>query len=436
MNSTTSTKKSLTQKKPPVKLTTINKEKPKYGKTFRMEAKNFFLTFPQTSVSRQDALIKLQEHFSSSLKGAVIAQEKHVDGDTHLHILVFLHHKLRTRSPTYFDFICMKHGNYQTMRDPQKSLRYVSKEDQHLVTFGIVPKEKSPSGESKSNIVAAMIQSGSSLTQVAQALPGYFLLNQEKIRKFQSFCLETKENASVQRHFDRIPTTGINPEQEVIVAWLNTNLFSPREFKQSQLWIYGPANAGKTSLINGLSQYFRVYHIPNGEDFYDFFEDNSYDIAVLDEFRGCDKPITWMNQWLQGSKLTLRKKGSQYVKHHNIPTIVLSNYSPTECYSKSSPGAIATLLSRLDIFFVKDIHFPPKWWSDLNKKPVVLVPDTQRENPRNDPNGKEEAIEISDEEDDEDFTRRVSPRTPPSYNSEYEEDEIDEDDLWNDSPLL
>lgn len=407
----------------------ISKERRPLGKTFRMEAKNFFLTFPQVSTSREAALTALQEHFSSSLKGAVIAQEKHADGDTHLHILVFLNHKLRTRSPTYFDFICMKHGNYQTMRDPQKSLRYVSKEDQQLLSYGIVPTAKSPSGESKSNTVAAMIQSGSSLIQVAQALPGYFLLNQEKIRKFQSFCIETKSNELAQSLNGPIPTTDINPEQEVIVDWLNTNLFSPRKFKQSQLWIYGPANVGKTSLINGLSRYFKIYHIPNGEDFYDFFDNDVYDLAVIDEFRGSDKPMTWLNQWLQGSKFTLRRKGAQYIKTQNIPTIVLSNYSPSECYSKVPPHVLSTLLSRLDILYVQNIHFTDSWWNNLGK-PKVLVRDTPKAL-NEDPNGKDELIEVVDSED-EPATEVSDQNLSKNYWSEDESD--DEWDLSQQTP--
>lgn len=424
---------------PPLKSKTSKVRQP-LGKTFRMEAKNFFLTFPQTDTTREAALTALQEHFSSNLKGASIAQEKHADGDTHLHILVFLHHKLRTRSPTYFDFICMKHGNYQTMRDPQKSLRYCSKEDQQILNYGLVPSIKSPSGESKSNTVAAMIQSGSSLIQVAQALPGYFLLNQEKIRKFQSFCIETKNNELAQSLRVPIPLKDLNAEQEVIVAWLNTNLFSPRKFKQSQLWIYGQANVGKTSLINGLSRYFKVYHIPNGEDFYDFFDNDVYDLAVIDEFRGCDKSITWMNQWLQGSRFTLRKKGAQIMKTQNIPTIVLSNFSPSECYSKVAPAVLSTLLSRLEILYVQNIHFSDYWWDNLGK-PRVLVPDTQAATIA-DPNGKDEAIELSDEEDDRPTEINNNSNLTPLRVNDWSDDdflEVNSDDEWQNysqSPII
>ena len=70
------------------------------------------------------------------------------------------------------------------------------------------------------------------------------------------------------------------------------------------------------------------------EDFYDFYADKDYHLCVLDEFKAT-KTIQFLNLWLQGCTMNIRKKGSQALKVSNIPTIILSNYSLDECYSKT-----------------------------------------------------------------------------------------------------
>jgi len=371
---------------------TTNPPPPK-PKAFRMEAKNFFLTFPQVNVSRALALSNLKTHFSHKLKGAIVAQEHHADGSLHLHILVFLSEKLRTRDSTYFDFVCAKHGSYETIKRVSSALSYVQKEDKEPLIFGDIPSGNSALTRSKSDAAAEMIQSGCSLSQLAKEMPGYFLSNQEKIRKFQSFCIEQKLNESLARLQE--PLRDLDPMGELspIVAWLNTNLFSKRKFKQLQLYLYGPPNSGKTSLILRLSKYFRIYHIPNGEDFYDFFENDKYDLAVLDEFRA-DKTIQWMNAWLQGSEMNIRQKGSQCLKVQNIPTIILSNFTPHEAYSKSTPEKLETLITRIEVIKVTNIHISDQTWEAMIRPPDPDNPDPDPA-PIQTSNDKDEEIDFS-----------------------------------------
>lgn len=52
---------------------------PKLGKN--LQAKNWFLTFPKTDTSKEAALAQLQSKFKESLKGVLICQEQHKDGE-------------------------------------------------------------------------------------------------------------------------------------------------------------------------------------------------------------------------------------------------------------------------------------------------------------------------------------------------------------------
>lgn len=82
-------------------------------------------------------------------------------------------------------------------------------------------------------------------------------------------------------------------------------------------------------------KYAKPYLISTTEEWYCDWQDNVYDFALMDEFKA-NKTIQWLNQWLEGSPMKLKKKGisSGCVKNHNIPTIVLSNYSLEDCYHK------------------------------------------------------------------------------------------------------
>lgn len=107
---------------------------------------------------------------------------------------------------------------------------------------------------------------------------------------------------------------------------------------------------GKTTLIEKLQRWLNVYFIPN-EDFYDAYEDNLYDLCVIDEFKA-NKTIQWLNGFLQGGSFPLRKKGSQYLKRQNLPTIILSNYSLRECYKKVPDDKLETLECRVKTIYV------------------------------------------------------------------------------------
>lgn len=151
------------------------------------------------------------------------------------------------------------------------------------------------------------------------------------------------------------------PELHLLTDWLTRNILTTRNFRQEQLFLSGPPAIGKTTLILQLARFLRIYNIPTDEDFYDDWEDGSYDLAVMDEFKA-NKTVQWLNRWLDGSMMPLKKKGSQYLKRKNIPTIILSNYTLEECYSNALQKdarfyvALQALQSRLTCIVLQE-HF-------------------------------------------------------------------------------
>lgn len=93
------------------------------------------------------------------------------------------------------------------------------------------------------------------------------------------------------------------------------------------------------------------------EDWYDLYSDGDYDLAVMDEFKG-HKPLTWMHEWCQGFMMYLKRRGiSGYIKQKQIPTIIISNYTPQDCYQQAlekHSDALEPLLRRIEVVEVTE----------------------------------------------------------------------------------
>jgi len=177
-----------------------------------------------------------------------------------------------------------------------------------------------------------LIDGGMSLEEVRKHNQGFFLHNKRKIEEYAAYMSVMKKRKEKE---EWVPPdlTGLTDSDLQIGTWLTENIKKHRMFKAPQLFIHGPRNYGKTTLIEYLEKSLSIYHVSLTEDFYDGF-DNDYDLVVIDEFKG-QKTIQWMNEFLQGSPMRLRVKGSQYMKEKNVPVIILSNFPLYSCYPKA-----------------------------------------------------------------------------------------------------
>jgi len=203
-----------------------------------------------------------------------------------------------------------------------------------------------------------------------------FLQNKKKIEDLSSWLAIKAYRESLPLIKFPLSYEGEDAGTRTIVDWLNKNLSSPMPFREPHLYIHGPTKYCKTSLINLLGQFIPIYYMPT-EDFYDFYADKEYHLCVLDEFKAT-KTIQFLNLWLQGCTMNLRKKGSQALKISNIPTIILSNYSLEECYTKTIKSKnsdeppqklvndkLATLLGRLVIV---------ELWNPIEVNKIQITP--------------------------------------------------------------
>lgn len=138
-----------------------------------------------------------------------------------------------------------------------------------------------------------------------------------------------------------------------IGQWIDENLHGkPRPIKTPQLYLWGPPSVGKSTLILTLAKFKSVYVAPQDEDFYDHFDERYTDLVVFDEFKGKQKSLQWMNSFLDGSEVSIRKKGLQSIKTKNLPVLVASNFPPMKAYEQASARgspAFVAFMTRLRV---------------------------------------------------------------------------------------
>lgn len=333
-------------------------------KAKQMTGTNWFLTFPRNDTPKELVKERLLSAQRIQIKGFLIAQEQHQDGGLHLHIGLWLHKKA-TVPPNYFDFVAGKHGNYLRMRSGYGTFNYLTKADTTPISYGLVPVPGSKVAKqqiankqamsatsgprSKSNLsitITTAIQSGCSEREVHDIDPGYFLREKRKIQEYITWWDSQQANTK-SLSWKELTYNGEDINTRLIVDWLNLNIKKSRAFKQEQLYISGPMNSRKTSLLLKLSDYLRTYEIPV-EDFYDLYPHPEPELLWMDEFKG-QKTIQFLNLIAQGAPMTLRIKGAQKMKLKNIPLIVLSNLTIAQCYHKAvekTPHLVEALQTR------------------------------------------------------------------------------------------
>jgi hypothetical protein len=196
--------------------------------------------------------------------------------------------------------------------------------------------------------MAKRILEGDTLDDLIEEDPGFVLLHAKQIKEFV-----TLHENSKKRKRDKDPMTFElvegGTEALQVVAWLNSNIRKPREFKQKQLWLWSnEPNMGKTSLAIYLDSLLSVIWWQKFEDFDCAYQDGAFDLAILDEFKG-QRRLQYMNEVLQGGPTQLRQKNGRVMKRDRLPFIILSNYPPAGAYPNLTEDSITLLEARLTV---------------------------------------------------------------------------------------
>lgn len=344
---------------------------------FRFQARAIFLTYAQCPVPKEHALTMLRTKLGEA-EGTryLIGQEKHADGNFHLHVYVERSRMIESTRANFMDLewqreggddVITYHPNIESPRNRSTVKTYVTKDDNNPTVWPEDWEWKGPNKrKGKWEEATPKLLEGMTERDLLKEMPAFVLGNLRQVKEAVSFLRMQTSQALIPPLAEflnwELPLDfGLGKSHSFHTVWsvLRGNLTN-MEFGRRQLYLRGDTGIGKSTFLRHLMMCIRAYLIPT-EDFYDLYEDQLYDLSVIEEFKG-QKPIQWLNQWLDGATLNVRKKGSQAVKLKAIPTIILSNFcilTSTEIYPNMQETiSLQTLRRRFHVVEVdkKDMH--------------------------------------------------------------------------------
>lgn len=150
---------------------------PRTASTFRLNAKNFFLTYPRCGESKEDLVAHLKLVFNGRWSYILVAREVHEDGGLHLHAVISCDRRVDISDTKRLDFGSF-HGNYQSARSLHDTTAYVKK-DGDFVEEGTPPKIK----RSFEELVASTTEQDF-WKLAASSFARDFVLNHERLEYF------------------------------------------------------------------------------------------------------------------------------------------------------------------------------------------------------------------------------------------------------------
>lgn len=105
---------------------------------YRLQTKGVFLTYPQCPAPRETIQEMLEAKGLTIVKG-IVGQEKHADGNLHLHVYAKFDKTINYTSPQCFDITYegkQYHGKYEPAKSAIASIKYVTKHDTEPLELG------------------------------------------------------------------------------------------------------------------------------------------------------------------------------------------------------------------------------------------------------------------------------------------------------------
>jgi len=239
---------------------------------YQLRSKRLFLTYPQCTLKKEDAFQLLSQKVT--IKEYVIAEEKHQNGDDHLHAYLLLEDTLSTSNPNFLD-IGGFHGNYQSCRSEKNVVRYCTKAENFISNFDVserVDKRKSK----KSLIGEKLINSKRNLVELVKEYPE-LIYDYNKIKN----NLKAFDQDALPRRLE-LPTFLPNPFGKILSCTLAS--------KRRHYWIWSSEpNKGKTTCAKAWYKDYNV-HLQSGDFTYWTFNGNE-EALIIDEYNSAK--LTW-----------------------------------------------------------------------------------------------------------------------------------------------
>nr|UUF95077.1 rep protein [Chilli leaf curl virus] len=312
---------------------------PRAGR-FNINAKNYFLTYPNCSLSKEEALSQLHNLATPVYKLFIRAcRELHQNGKPHLHVLLQFEGKYQCTNNRFFDLISPSrsahfHPNIQRAKSSSDVKSYVEK-DGDFIDFGVFQIDgRSARGgcQSANDAYAEAINSGSkssALLILREKAPTDFVLQfhnlNANLNRILTPPLEVYVSPFGSSSFDQVPG-----ELEV---WAAENVLMPaaRPLRPLSIVIEGDSRTGKTMWARSLGPHnYLCGHLDlspkvySNDAWYNVIDDvDPHYLKHFKEFMGAQRD--WQSNTKYGKPVQI--KGG-------IPAIFLCNPGPNSSYKE------------------------------------------------------------------------------------------------------
>lgn len=302
---------------------------------FSLRGKNFFFTYPQNETSKEIVLENIKSLFGDNLSYCLVCEEDHHDTDgKHLHVLIQAKRRIAFSGRAglkKLDELAGKHGDYKPRRGTEvEAARYLIK-DGNFCTYGFEPtfeewlaakdKKRNP----KSLIIADALRNGSTLREVKDLDPGFYMMNQRKIIEFYHSIKLDEVMDEIKGDFVDFQ---MNEAQKAIMNRVESQ--TDREIT----WVVDTeGNKGKTYLAKYLHSqnpdkvcYFQ--NIRTQDATYNY---NGQDLVIFDFTREQHERVNYSIIESLKNGIVFSAKYEPILKHYKPPKILCySNWYPDE----------------------------------------------------------------------------------------------------------
>nr|AFV52789.1 AC1 protein [Papaya leaf curl China virus] len=309
-------------------------------KKFLINAKNYFLTYPQCSLTKEEALSQISALSTPTNKLFIrICRELQEDGSPHLHVLIQFEGKFKCQNNRFFDLTSPSrsahfHPNIQGAKSSTDVKAYMEKDGDVLDhgVFQIDGRSARGGCQSANDAYAEAINSGSkpaALNILKEKAPKDFVLQFHNLNSNLDRIFSPPQEVFVcpflSSSFDQVP--------EELEDWVSENVSgaAARPWRPKSIVIEGDSRTGKTMWARSLGPHNylcghldlspRVY---SNEAWYNVIDDvDPHYLKHFKEFMGAQRD--WQSNTKYGKPIQI--KGG-------IPTIFLCNPGPTSSYKE------------------------------------------------------------------------------------------------------
>jgi hypothetical protein len=309
--------------------------------TFRLNAKNLFLTYPRCPLTREQVREQIQQKFEArGLIDYLIVQENHFDGNIrntqelnsnnlettsnlfgqHIHVMVRLNKKVNYRKPEALDLMGPPekekiHGFYESVRNMENLVTYLKKEDRHFIST--LKKD-----------IFTQLYLQSVIKGPRLAVRDYIVTNPESAAR-NTTALYTNLMKALDILEDNVekPKYSITQFENIPDVLVSYILNDEPQYKEKSLVIIGEPSIGKTELVISLATFCKkgVLRVRQMDDLKKF-EKGLHGLILLDD---CNLSLLSLDN--RRNVLERRRDTTLYSRYNNTkldskpPRIVISN---------------------------------------------------------------------------------------------------------------